>query len=157
MFANSIPASAADVLGLYWNNSMPVNPISIANAMGLRVYKNSSMENEGEFLFHDNIPTIVFKPSGRLERDRFTIAHELGHYCLGHGPRHRDTPTTLYHAPHEPLERAANKFAAELLMPPKIVEFAVRVSPLDTVKKIADYFQVSEIAMRIRLKELGYL
>lgn len=149
--------TASQVLDRHWNNSMPVNPIAIANSLGVKVYKMKPDDIAGEFLFVKGVPSIIYRLSGNMARDRFTIAHELGHFCLAHGPRHRDIEGNLYQTSHDPIERAANKFAAQLLMPEKVVEFAVKISELSTVREMADYFQVSYQAMRIRLQQLGYI
>jgi len=80
-----------------------------------------------------------------LTAQRFTVAHELGHHFLGH-----DTCGT------DPVqERQANVFAAELLMPLALVK-----KVLGTEKRLgqlAQCFQVSKEAMRIKLDEQGLL
>ena len=54
-----------------------------------------------------------------LQRQNFTIAHELGHYLLGH--RKESGYTVLLRNPDEmvktPIEKEANCFAANLLVP----------------------------------------
>merc|ERR1711941_49101 len=75
---------------------------------------------------------IVYNNSHPLVRQRFTIAHELGHFylhrnVLGKGtgdtkayrsnvPGHTNPDITQQH------EREANSFAANLLMPKKLIE-----------------------------------
>jgi hypothetical protein len=90
-------------------------------------------------------------------RRRFTIAHELGHWicqCLG-GRREaiycrpRDLATSASRA----LEREANVFAAELLMPEPLVrrEFPHAASSAE----LANWFGVSAEAMGWRLYSFG--
>lgn len=94
-------------------------------------------------------------------RRRFTIAHELGHYVLhrnlvGNGVddnvAYRSTTAGKYHntaiGPKE--ETQANKFAANLLMPKDMIDQAIN-SGMEDTKVLADYFEVSEQAMKIRL------
>ena len=53
-------------------------------------------------------------------RQRFTLAHELGHYYLDLSIKanFQDTETTLFRSEHQdPIEHRANLFAAKLLMP----------------------------------------
>lgn len=98
-------------------------------------------------------------------RQRFTIAHELGHYFL-----HRDAPA-FYDVQHQvgshfrakvtgatwdPKEIEANKFAAELLMPRKLVLARVRASAEVDAAKLAAEFKVSPEAMMYRLAELRF-
>jgi Zn-dependent peptidase ImmA (M78 family)/DNA-binding XRE family transcriptional regulator len=91
-------------------------------------------------------------------RQRFTIAHELGHYLMGHHERfHIDlgrgesdgTPPGYDWM----SERAANDFAADLLMP------AWMIQRLDngarSASELADLFDVSGLAMGYRLANLG--
>lgn len=91
-------------------------------------------------------------------RQRFTIAHELGHHVLVHHDRfHIDLGPTDAHG-HPPgydwqSERGANDFAAEVLMPTDFVRAAFEKSP--SVSALARTFEVSELAMGYRLLNLG--
>jgi predicted transcriptional regulator len=90
-------------------------------------------------------------------RRRFTIAHEIGHYVLHAAGatgavfcRVTDAPE----APKQLIEREANRFAAELLMPEDLVRAeSVRLS--SDCAAMADLFQVSAPAMGWRLYNLG--
>lgn len=96
-----------------------------------------------------------------VTRQRFTLAHELGHYMLhrhliGDGidddRAYRSTQAGKYHntliGPAEETE--ANKFAASLLMPADLVK-TERSKPDFSVASMASLFQVSNHAMSIRL------
>ena len=104
-----------------------------------------------------------------INRQRFTIAHELGHLIL-----HKDE--TLHVDEREPIafrneesslatkdvEIEANQFAAELLMPVDLLAKEIGSLPddmeaEDAVIELADRFQVSEQAMTLRLTRLGVL
>ena len=93
-----------------------------------------------------------------LRRFRFTIAHELGHWVC-HALEGADPavsycrPIDLTEAADRSLEREANVFAAELLMP----EAAVRASweELGSADALASRFDVSPSAMRWRLYSFG--
>lgn len=113
------------------------------------VIKPSALE-DGKFVVlinrYDNEP-----------RRRFTIAHEIGHFLL-----HREkitgdgiTDSVLYRSNlSDSIEREANLFAADLLMPqPKISE---AVKGLDYkngegIPELAEKFNVSLAAIRARL------
>ena len=93
-------------------------------------------------------------------RRRFTLAHELGHHCLGHGDR-LDTPETIRDAPTE-AEVDANQFAAEFIAPQEAVESFVDsladASPsLELVCRVSNHFAVSAQMARIRLETCGVL
>lgn len=101
------------------------------------------------------------------KRQRFTIAHELGHLRLHSKdqPVFVDkTPKVMYRnnasATGEILkEREANSFAAALLMPHSLLinEIENCVYGGDAaIKHLAKQFKVSEQAMSFRLSNLGY-
>lgn len=98
-------------------------------------------------------PTIYINTKKSWTHQRFTLAHELGHYFLGHGSRMRDTKEQLFK--RDPAEIDANRFAAELLMPEnKVREYARNFLSLE---EMADRFRVSEQAMYNRLDNLALL
>ena len=95
-------------------------------------------------------------------RRRFSVAHEVGHWVL-HVPaaaqavfcRRGDVLPDVDEAALR-RERAANRFAAELLMPEGSVRAeAERVGP--DPNALAERFAVSPIAMAFRLVNLSYL
>lgn len=97
-------------------------------------------------------------------RQRFTIAHELGHALLERGDgMHIDTAFRLRNATSamaiDPQEIAANSFAAELLMPEDEVRQAVNVgidiTDDSSVRELARRFGVSQQAVVYRLVNLG--
>jgi|ERR1051325_1049519 Zn-dependent peptidase ImmA (M78 family) len=111
-------------------------------------------------------------------RQRFTIAHEIGHLLLHDLPvfvdesfelppdgvnSQREQPTfrrdTISSLAIDPVEIEANKFAASLLMPLAFlrVDLAQVPQPLraDSVKELAARYKVSQLAMVLRLTNLG--
>lgn len=87
-------------------------------------------------------------------RQDFSIAHELGHFLLNHHDRfHLHVDGGIDPSFDEPVERQANQFAAEILMPAKLVREAYE-NDSDT-SEIAKRFRVSEIALGFRLMNLG--
>ncbi len=92
-------------------------------------------------------------------RQRFTLAHELGHHVLGHGEA-LDSPRTIFPArDFDPVEAQANAFAAELLAPLTAVRaFAAgRAVTLELVVRVATAFGLSAQAARFRLQAAGVL
>jgi Zn-dependent peptidase ImmA (M78 family) len=119
----------------------------------------------GLFVIKENKSYIRFNENEADARQKFTIAHELGHFVL-----HKDTP--LFVDRNEKImfrnlttgtgearkEREANSFAASLLMPQKFIERELgKIPPKeDTVSYLARIFNVSTQAMSFRLSNLGY-
>jgi Zn-dependent peptidase ImmA (M78 family)/DNA-binding XRE family transcriptional regulator len=91
-------------------------------------------------------PMIVLSHKGNPMRQRFSVAHELGHLLLHPEP----APGSRVH------EREANTFAAELLMPADEIRDRLP-TPVDitALKEIADGYGVSVAALAYRGKDLG--
>jgi hypothetical protein len=92
---------------------------------------------------------------------RFSIAHELGHFVLGHPSR---PPSELCvgrpklgDADARNYELEANAFAGELLMPSHLVRRWCEVSPvsMDIPRRIAREYNVSILASAIQFAELS--
>lgn len=89
-------------------------------------------------------------------RKRFSIAHELGHFVLGHGHTLQkicsDRDLNIWYGGGEEVQ--ANIFAAELLMPSKFVEPFCDVDAsgisFNLIRKLALDFRVSLTAAAIR-------
>jgi Zn-dependent peptidase ImmA (M78 family) len=102
-------------------------------------------------------------------RQRFSIAHEIGHLVLHQDEMlHIDSKYQIaLRSPQSSMgtdakEVEANQFAAELLMPKNLIENDVSelmgdLEIEDAVSELAEKYQVSEQAMTIRLSTLGYL
>ena len=153
-------SKAQDILKQYWDDgSIPIDPAAIASKMGIAVLANPNFTASGHYVpgKDSQPPLITYKSSESKVRQRFTVAHELGHHVMGHGERDRDTPEQFSMGYHDPFEVDANRFAAHLLMPDQIVNALIRVRGIRSVETLAHMFGVSKVAMRFRLKELGYV
>jgi hypothetical protein len=103
-----------------------------------------------------------------LQRRRFTAAHELGHFLLHRATMGRfraDTDATLHEADDDvtdQMEREANRFAVELLMPDDVCQARAdelrkshRCCPRGVlVYRLASELLVSREALRYRLQSL---
>jgi Zn-dependent peptidase ImmA (M78 family) len=152
-------SEATRLLQKFWGGQpIPVDPTRIAEKLGVTVRAGRVSELKGASgwykLDDDEEPLILFNSSEVDVRQRFTIAHELGHHVLGHGPRPRDT---TFSDQFDSYEIAANQFAAELLMPVFAVQTLVEKANVTSLARLAGAFQVSELAMNYRLKNLGYV
>lgn len=90
-------------------------------------------------------------------RRRFTIAHELGHWMLHRGiyqanpDKYRFLPRFRWTDDAGPLEQEANRFAAHLLVPDRLL---VPVAQVATASTLADIFGVSRTMMEIRMNSV---
>jgi len=141
----------------------------------LDLFYLSNMPDEvsGAIFFQDGVFSIAINKNKPTVRQNFTAAHELGHYFL-----HKqwlvdnsqtglvdyanvlDSEGMLLRPDAMPTdedsiqkEQEANNFAAVLLMPEdKLRQFW---NLTHNVNKCAEAFQVSVVAMAIRLEKLG--
>jgi Zn-dependent peptidase ImmA (M78 family) len=148
---------AQSYLEQFWNQRLPVDPVAIAQLAGVRVFQNPEMGNLAGCYYDEGGPTIEFNGRDPLVRQRFTIAHELGHHALRHGARFRDSTESFSLSNYDPVESDANKFAAELLMPAAVVNGMIRTRDITDFEQLASMFNASSVAMKFRLKNLGWL
>lgn len=114
----------ADKIGsleLSEENGFFIDVYKIAKILGISIEEDFITDDSGKYDSKQKIITInEFEPE---YRQRFTIAHELGHAVLGHPGISLRTPKLekykdVVEKGHEVM---ANKFAAELLMPRKLI------------------------------------
>lgn len=156
-----MPASTAkEYLDAYWDWKLPVKPEEIARKAKVFVQKDERLVGKGlsgAFFLDNATPTILVNPQEPLIRQRFTIAHELGHFALQHGNAFRDPISNYSSQAADPREVSANKFAAELLMPAFAVGFLIQKKGITRLDELANAFQVSQVAMKFRLSNLGWI
>jgi hypothetical protein len=155
-------------LDLFGGEGLPVPVEAIAeDLLGLRIEESWDIDCSGMLLPAQR--RIVLNANERpggvqgapgLRRFRFTIAHEIGHWvchCLeGRAPAPEPAycrPVDLTEAADRTLEREANVFAAELLMPERAVREAW--DELGDIATCAVRFDVSPAAMHWRLFSHG--
>jgi Zn-dependent peptidase ImmA (M78 family) len=109
----------------------------------------------GAHVVRPDCPLLFVNGRQPPARQRFTLAHELGHHRLGHATV-VDRPQA-FSDHHDPLEVEANAFAAELLIPRAAMErWADEREPgpitLEDVVRIAAGYGVSAQMARYRLE-----
>lgn len=152
--------------------SAPVNVEKIAKTLGAKI-RYSPLDNElsGMIFIKDGTPIIGVNSLHHPNRQRFTIAHEVGHLVL-----HRDMITAEVHVDKdfsigfpmlqrdnqsalgtENVEIEANQFAAELLMPTLILKNLLQDKRFDIdddrpLEQIARKLKVSKQALEFRIR-----
>lgn len=142
---------------------LPVDPFYIAKTLGIGVYLDNTLASNVAGMLvkragYDD-PEILLNPDDSRNRQRFTCAHELGHYNkraqTGDDQewRYVDERNFLSSQGTDPDERYANQFAAALLMPTDEVWDRAKSNGSD-VAALAAEFGVSADAMNFRLINL---
>lgn len=148
---------AQSVLKHYWDNQIPIRPENMIKKISdLKLCYEDLPDNiSGKVAYDFNIKkyVITVNENHHENRQRFTIAHELGHYALNHGSKE----DVLYRdGSSDPDEIEANAFATEILMPSAIIKHLIFEQNITTVQELAHKLWVSEQAMLYRLKNLGF-
>ena len=108
----------------------------------------------------DAVKLIVLGTSPVPGRQRFTLAHELGHLLAGDDQEvHLDEDVYATSRSPEPSEVRANAFAAAFLMPEPVLRTALRGAPFTdrTFAALACDLRVSPSALAVRMKSLRLL
>lgn len=149
------------------STSTPVDPFQIAVQKGIRISERPGfpagifgamyLDSEG---FGIVVSTGCYGPGHRA----FTAAHELGHYHIdGHLDAMFEAGNTQalsvaghFRSRRDPLEREADWFASELLMPRGLAGPVARDLPgtIDDLAGFADQFGVSLSCAAVRYAEL---
>lgn len=182
MTVNSLAAFLAETHDFdMFKDAPPVDVDKVASLLGIIVdetpdFSAAASDTIGKITLAKDEPARVWiNPfeNSYTPRRRFTLAHEIGHFCMHRSKQHEfvDDKSTMSRSESywNRSESEANSFAAELLMPAKLInsagrkvidaykkEVAAEKMPLDTfVERMATLFRVSGQAMEYRLKNMG--
>lgn len=156
---------ANDILEKYNVTNPPVPIIDIVKGEGLNIstvslsdFRTSDNPVCGALLVEDR--TIAVEKTDSHVRQRFTLAHELGHWLLHPGEieKHPELAVAMaFRAPvggeTSPLEQEANCFAATLLVPERMLKYWHERT--QDQYHLARIFAVSPELMGYRLKNAG--
>jgi Zn-dependent peptidase ImmA (M78 family)/transcriptional regulator with XRE-family HTH domain len=142
-------------------STLPVPMEELVRGCGVQILSWAFEDVDGLIVELSTGPVIWVNHLQAETRQRFTLAHELGHYLLRHIDKfyidfggELSPAVTGGHPKYDwRAERAANDFAANLLMPASTVR-AEHTLNRDS-KLLAKKFRVSPAAMRYRLNSLG--
>lgn len=114
----------------------------------------AAKRTSGMSFYRGKEPVILYDSSNVPGRIRFTIAHELGHLALGHLLTGEYTVQNREQCSADnPLEKAANHFAVDLLAPACVL-WGMN---LRTAEEIEAVCGISTIAAQYRAKRMDLL
>ncbi|MBP9748663.1 ImmA/IrrE family metallo-endopeptidase [Patescibacteria group bacterium] len=154
---------AADALVKEFHYEEPfVNVFEIALRKGLRLKEydpdeKAVLQNAAGF-FDPDTKTIYVNKEDPPNRKTFTVAHELGHFLLEHKPSEYGV-LPRWQTPgeeKEAIEKEADAFAANLLVPKSILKNVMSKYGLtkEDTSVLAKMFGVSEVVIRYRVKHI---
>jgi hypothetical protein len=149
-----------------YQNAAPVDITALATGLGIAVFDSYDLPPgiSGKICLDPNAESpsgysITVNANEPYRRRRFTVAHECAHFLL-HRSKIGDelTDDALYRSEklNTQEEFQANNRAAELLMPRKLMNDYIRKGII-SISRLADEFEVSEPAMRVRMRYLYQL
>ena len=167
---NKIESRATALLDRAGVEAPPVPVDSIASAIGVAIeYARLDDSLAGLVFLGGERPVIGINAQHHINRQRFSIAHEIGHVVL-HAAQigkdvHVDRGFTVMRRDAksaqgtDALEIQANRFAAALLMPKaflrqSLIDGGIEIDDQAAVLNLARIYGVSEAAMQIRLASL---
>lgn len=151
--------SARHLLRMGMQAVPPINLNALVRLKGLQIKEIKGAEERWSGTMYPIQRIVAVNSNHHLNRRRFTIAHELGHFCLNHdlndlidfvgyeGSFGSGNVKDDFDVPD--LEREANEFASELLIPLAMIKKDYAVLPVP--KQLAQRYQVSETAMFVSL------
>jgi Zn-dependent peptidase ImmA (M78 family) len=153
----------------------PVRVDKIVRSLGIDLKLDKVDDDLSGFIVRERGKRTVIgaNKAHHSNRQRFTIAHELGHFLLHAGHTvHLDEGRVAFMVNlrnsessrgEDNDEREANLFAAELLMPAKFLRADLEGEELDLLADskllidLAKNYEVSVQALTFRLTYLGYI
>lgn len=147
---------------------LPVSMNEVCKHLGVRLLSYSdadtliqthglseiAAQTDGLSFFIKDTPVILFNSQLPLQRNRFTIAHELGHIILQHISRGQVTRRNREPSQNDDeKEMAANQFAARLLAPACVL-WGLNIH---TPTEIADLCGISRQAATFRAERMEEL
>jgi len=137
------------------NPPIPLNKVASLFSIEIVPYPHFSNNISGTIVNRGGHVFIGINPSHSKTRQRFTIAHELGHFLMGHDEA--EIVEDKFDKSSD-KEKEANQFASELLMPKDfILKDITEKNGRINIKDLAKRYEVSEQAMSIRLLETGLI
>lgn len=148
------PQHIAGLVRKAWKVKEPVieNLMQLVEAQNIAIASfdfNTARVDSRSILTEDGFPIIIYNRSHLGDRQRFSLAHELGHLVM-----HTFSPLTA----ERDITHEANLFAAELLMPEVDIRKDFK-EPLNLphLAELKKKWRVSMISILYRADDLGYL
>lgn len=131
------------------SEQVPVNLSALCRLLGIKVVFCAGDKLHGAAISGPEEHVILVNENLPVVRQRFTIAHEIGHLIMGH----RGVAFKTDADSREKMELEANLFAGEILMPLEPFRRIAREREMNAAA-IAGEFMTSESSVAIRLGRL---
>ena len=167
---NTVEQAATKLLNEYsFDTIVPI--VKIITDAGFKIFSQSMPEKIGGYIiigdrFQEKLGSdkiIVVNENESINRQRFSLAHEFGHFLLDANAKNNPEYYDAFESDtnKNDLERCIDRFAAELLMPTDL--FKNKFSRVkkdisdgyEIIKALAELFAVPFEAVKRRIEEVG--
>ncbi len=134
----------------------------VCKRLGLRIERTNMISHSGHINIQEK--TIYINNQDSKDKQRFTIAHELGHYVFNNSNIKNRNANKYYTEEEKAEERLCNTFAGILLLPKIAIDEFFKIYKENTkdyglyppISTLSKYFKVPQRAVVIRLSILGF-
>lgn len=171
----NIESAAQILLDTHRITALPIPVDELAKKAGINLFPfDLGADVSGVLHITNGVANIGYNPNESKLRQRFTIAHELGHFTLHHGDgaervfvdNENYYQFIMFRSSNLTdkdlkKEQEANSFAAALLMPQALVKKEIQAyngfdfSDSSMINELAKKFEVSTQAMSYRIINLA--
>jgi len=134
---------------------VPVPIEKIVDHYGFRVAYLDQPPDQFSGILHRGKKAIGINKNHHLFRQRFSLAHELGHYFLEHPDAEEEIPDSENSTLFTCYEKEADEFAGELLVPKDLLKQTF--SKIPDIDSLRSKFQVSQQVIIIQISKYGLL
>lgn len=134
---------------------IPISVKKILDHYGFRVVYLDQPPEQFSGILHRGKKAIGINKHHHLFRQRFSIAHELGHYFLEHPDVEQEIPDDENSSEFAIYEKEADEFAGELLVPKNLLKQSFKQTP--NIDSLREKFQVSRHVIIIQVSKYGLL
>ena len=133
----------------------PLDIYSFCDVLNINIYRED-IDMDGCLICKNGKAAIIVN-SNKFSREKFSIAHELGHFFI---PHHQELMFSCYDVGNSSIitkienEKEADEFASELLMPEHLIKNYAEEVSLSKIKDAANSFETSLQSTAIRLIKL---
>lgn len=131
---------------------LPVKVSKICRDLGIKIKTGILENNSGLSVIIDGSPMILVNKNDIPARQRFTVAHELGHIILGHVGKYK-LVNREPQADDNPIEQAANVFASRLIAPACVL-WGLNCRTAEEISKVCD---ISITSAKFRMERMKLL
>jgi Zn-dependent peptidase ImmA (M78 family) len=134
---------------------VPVPIDNIAKHYGFKVVPLDQPAEQFSGILHKGKRAIGINKSHHPVRQRFSLAHELGHFFLDHPTVDEILPDDLEMIERKTYEAEADEFAGELLVPRELLKELLKQN--QDIEFLREQFNVSRHVIVIQLTKHGFL